>query len=206
MANWWERRVVPQLIRLGCGCQKLDALRAPVVGQAAGRILELGIGAGANLKWYNRSDVAQLVAIEPSAELRAMAAGAAAKLGLDVVLHDAAAEALPFADGSFDAVVCTYTLCTVSDPAQALREARRVLRDGGRLLFCEHGLAPDAGVARWQRRLEPVWVPVMGGCHLSRPVRGAIEGVFRIDDWQGGYQPDAPRIAGWMESGRAIAA
>lgn len=204
MANWWDRKVVPQLIRVGCGCQKLDALREPVVGRAAGRVLELGIGAGANLRWYDRGKVAEITAIEPSEALRAMSVAEARRQGLGLSVIDAAAEALPFAEGSFDSVVCTYTLCTVADPAQALREVRRVLRPGGHLLFCEHGLAPQDGVARWQRRIEPVWARLMGGCHLARPVRAAIEPLFRIEQWNGQYQPGAPRFAGWMESGVAL--
>ena len=205
MANWWEKKVVPHIIRLACGCQMFDPLREPVVGRADGRVLELGVGAGANLRWYDRTRVSGITAIEPSAELREMAKAAALELGLGLNVLDAGAEALPFADASFDTVVCTYTLCTVGDEVQSLREARRVLRPGGQLLFCEHGLAPDAGVARWQRRIEPLWTPVFGGCHLSRPVRGSIERFFRVDQWQGAYAEKSPRVFGWMESGCATA-
>jgi ubiquinone/menaquinone biosynthesis C-methylase UbiE len=205
MANWWERKIVPHIIRCGCGCQQLAELRAPVVGQAAGRVLELGIGAGANLRHYDAARVGSITGIEPSPELRAMARAAHRPENPSLEVIDAAAEALPFADASFDTVVCTFTLCTVADNHQALSEARRVLRPGGRLLFCEHGLAPDAGVQRWQRRLDPLWAKVFGGCHIIRPVRAAIEQAFRIEAWRGGYQPGGPKVAGWMESGSALA-
>jgi len=204
MGGWWDRRIVPHIVRLGCGCQKLAELRAPVVGQAQGRVLELGMGAGANLGHYDPRRVASVTGVEPSPELRAMARAANLPGNPPLELIDARGEALPFDDASFDTIVCTFTLCTVGDEAETLREARRVLRPGGKLLFCEHGLAPDAGVQTWQRRLDPAWGKVFGGCHLSRPVRESIAQVFRIEQWQGGYQPGTPRIAGWMETGAAV--
>jgi len=206
MANWWERKVVPQIIRLGCGCQKLATMREPVVGQAQGKVLELGLGAGANLRYYDPQRVESLTGVEPSPELRAIARSAWRPQNPALELLDGRAEALPFADASFDTVVCTFTLCTVDDHAQAVREARRVLRPGGKFLFCEHGLAPDAGVQRWQRRVDPVWARLFGGCHVTRPVRETIAREFRVEQWQGEYQEGTMRLAGWMESGVATAA
>jgi len=205
MSGWWDRKVVPHIIRLGCGCQKLAELREPIVSQASGKVLELGIGAVANLRWYDRAKVSGITAIEPSPELRAMARAARRDVNPELEVIDAPAEALPFADASFDTVVCTFTLCTVHDHNQAVREARRVLRPGGRLLFCEHGLAPEPGVQRWQRRIDPLWAPVFGGCHIIRPVRETIAKAFRIEQWQGGFQEGSPKLAGWMESGTAVA-
>jgi len=206
MANWYERRILPHIIRIGCGCAEFDALREPLIGRASGEVLELGIGAGANLRWYDPRNVAKITAVEPSPELRAMAAKAERPDGLAVEVRDGMAEALPFAEAQFDTVVCTYTLCTVGDPDQTLREARRVLRPGGRLLFCEHGLAPDPGIARWQKRLDRVWPKVFGGCHTARPVRETIARHFDVRDWEGGFQPKIVRLMGWMEHGSAVAA
>lgn len=206
MANWWERTVVPQLIRLGCGCQKLAPLREPVIAGAGGRVLELGLGAGANLPFYDTTRVAEVTGIEPSAELRAIARAAWRAGQPELNLIDAPAEALPFGDASFDTVVCTFTLCTVRDNDQAVREARRVLRPGGRLLFCEHGLSPDAGVQRWQGRIDPVWSALCGGCHITRPVRATIERAFRLETWRGGYVDSMGlKISAWVESGVAVA-
>jgi len=205
MASWYERRVVPHIIRLGCGCQTLGEYRQQVVPQAKGRVLELGFGAGANLRFYDSARVTQLIGIEPSPELRTIAARAERAPGLAVDLQAGEGEHLPFEDASFDSVVCTYTLCTVADHDRTLAEARRVLRPGGLFLFSEHGAAPDPDVARWQQRLDPLWSRIFGGCHITRNVRASIERRFTIDSHHARYQPGAPKLAGWMEWGRAIA-
>jgi ubiquinone/menaquinone biosynthesis C-methylase UbiE len=206
MASWYERKVVPQIIRLACGCAALAENRQEVVSQAKGRVLELGLGAGANLPYYDTGAVSEVVGVEPSAELRAIAEKAERPPALKLDLREGAAEELPFEAGVFDCVVCTFTLCTVGDPGRALSEARRVLRPGGTFLFCEHGASPDADVLRWQRRLDPIWKRLFGGCHLSRDVSGGIGQAFTIETIRKGYQPKGPKIASWMELGRAVAA
>jgi ubiquinone/menaquinone biosynthesis C-methylase UbiE len=203
MASWYDRFVVPRMIRCACGSAMIARYRQQVVPQAHGAVLELGIGAGANLAFYDPDRVMGLTGLEPSAELRAMAQRATRPAGLAVTLVSGEGEALPFPSESFDTVVCTYTLCSVHDPAAVLAEAWRVLRPGGELRFAEHGRAPEAGVARWQRRIEPVWKPLAGGCHLTREVHRAVETQFGATQWQGGYSPGAPRVFGWMEWGVA---
>jgi ubiquinone/menaquinone biosynthesis C-methylase UbiE len=202
--SWYDRVVVPQIVRLGCGCAMMDEHRLRVVPKARGRVLEIGVGAGANLRFYDSALATHVVGIEPSPQLLAMAERAR-PAGLSCELAANAAEALPFASESFDSIVCTFTLCSVEDPMRALEEARRVLKRGGRLLFCEHGRAPDPGVFKWQRRIEPLWKRAFGGCHLTRPVRGNIERHFQIDACEGAYQGKGPSIAGWMEWGEASA-
>ena len=126
---------------------------------------------------------------------------------LKVEVRDGTAEALPFADHSFDCIVCTFTLCSVHTPAAALAQARRVLKPGGTLLFAEHGLAPDADVEKWQHRIEPLWKKLAGGCHLTRPVTRAIaDAGFRITASDSMYLPGTPRFAGWSEWGSATPA
>jgi ubiquinone/menaquinone biosynthesis C-methylase UbiE len=205
MTSWYQRAIVPHIIRLGCGCALLGEYRQQVVPKARGRVLEIGLGAGTNLRFYDPANVTHVLGVEPSPELRAMAARAERPTTIPVEMVAAAGEALPFATESFDTVVCTFTLCSVGDVGQTLAESRRVLKLGGRFLFCEHGRSPDPGVQKWQRRIEPVWKTVFGGCHITRPVRGNIERYFAINEWTGGYQSRGPRIAGWMEWGEAIA-
>ena len=205
MASWYERRILPHIIRLGCGCEAIAEYRELIVPQAKGRVLELGFGAGANLDYYDPAAVSQVVGIEPSPELRAIAGKAPRAEGLNVDLCAGVGEHLAFDDASFDSIVCTYTLCTVDDPGRTLAEARRMLRPGGLFLFREHGAAPDQNVARWQRRLDPLWQRLFGGCHLTRHVRANIERHFVIDAHEARYQPGVPKLAGWMEWGRAIA-
>jgi len=205
MFGWYERHVVPWIVRCGCGSEALDDYRKQVVPQAQGTVLELGVGAGANLPFYDATKVKRLVGIEPSPELRTIAARAERAVGLDVAIQAGEGENLEFEDASFDSIVCTFTLCSVTDPQRTLAEARRVLRPGGVLLFSEHGAAPDAKVARWQRRLDPLWSRIMGGCHITRNVRAHIEQHFAIDKHDALYQPEVPKLLGWMEWGRAVA-
>ena len=204
MAGFYQKHILPRFIGCACGTKPIMKQRAKIVPKAAGEVLELGIGAGHNLAFYDPAAVTGVTAIEPSAELRAAAAAAPRAPGLRLDLQDGVAEALPFDAARFDCIVCTYTLCTVGDVAATLREARRVLKPGGTLLFCEHGLAPDATVARWQRRIDPVWKRIAGGCHLSRPVAPTIAAQgFAIERLDTMYLPGTPRFAGWNEWGAA---
>lgn len=205
MASFYDRRILPWLLSKGCAAKPIMMQRAKVVPGAEGRVLELGIGSGLNLPFYDPAKVTSVSGVDPSAELRALALAAPRPEGLDVSIAEGEAEALPFEDHSFDSVVCTFTLCSVHSPPAALAEARRVLKPGGRLFFCEHGLSPDLDVAAWQHRIEPVWKRLTGGCHLTRPVTKAIAlAGFRIEQADNMYLPSTPRIAGWSEWGSAV--
>lgn len=170
MANLYERYCLPHLIDLACGIKPILGQREKIVPRASGEVLEVGIGTGRNLPYYDPGKVARLSGLDPGAEMHAKARRRSSEAGLPVELLTLSAEAIPADDASFDTVVITFTLCSIPEPAAALCEMRRVLRPGGRLLFCEHGLAPDAGVARWQRRLTPVWRRVAGNCHMDRDI------------------------------------
>lgn len=204
MTSFYDRHILPRLIGCACGAGAIAKQRAKIVPRAAGRVLELGIGGGLNLAFYNPALVTSITGVDPSAELRDRALAATRPDGLKVEIVAGEAERLSFDDHSFDTVVCTFTLCSVHTPAAVLAEARRVLKPGGRFLFCEHGLAPDASVARWQRRIEPFWTPLAGGCHLTRPVGAAVAAAgFVIDETQTFYMPKTPRPLGWCELGVA---
>lgn len=177
-----------------------------VVPLARGDVLELGAGGGINAQFYDAAKVKSLRGIDPSPALLDRARTAWDQAGsIEAEIVAGVAEDLPFAAASFDTVVTTFTLCSVNDHAKALSEARRVLRPGGTLLFLEHGASPDAGPAKWQRRIEPVWKRMMGNCHITRPVADAIAGAgFGVTDRNGRYMDKTPRFVGWVEWGSAV--
>ncbi len=180
--NWYDRTLLPYLIDFACGVGPIREQRMKVIPLAQGRILEVGIGTGLNLPLYDRARITAITGVEPSLRMHRLARKRARRAGIEVELVGLSAEKLPFPDASFDTVVSTYTLCTIPDPVAALREMRRVLAPGGKLLFSEHGLAPDRRVASWQGRLQPCWSSLAGGCMLDRD----IPALFR----QAGLQPD----------------
>jgi len=204
MTSFYDRYVLPRFIGCACGAGIIAKQRARIVPRAEGRVLELGIGGGLNLAFYDPAKVTSVTGIDPSEGLRDVAMAAPRSPDLKVEILAGTAETLGFEDHSFDTVVCTFTLCSVQAPAAVLAQARRVLKPGGRFLFCEHGLAPDPKVARWQRGLEPFWTPLAGGCHLTRPVGATITAAgFAIDEGQAFYMPKTPRPLGWCELGVA---
>lgn len=205
----WERYVVPPLVSAACSTKPIRKQREKVVPLAEGRVLELGCGAGANFDYYDRDRVERLFALEPSGGMitRARKAAQDSGLGEQVEFMAAGAEAVPLDDHSVDTVMITFVLCTIPDWQAALTETRRVLRPGGRVLFSEHGLAPDAGVAKWQRRVEPVWKRLAGGCHLTRDITAMFHDAgFRTDGAETMYLPNSPKIAGFVSWGAATPA
>jgi len=169
-ANWYDRHVLPRALDLACGMSMVSRQRQKVVPLAHGRVLEIGIGTGLNLRHYDRSRVTHITGLDPALQMHPLARERSLALGLTVELIGLAAEQIPCPDASFDTVVMTYTLCTIAEPLAALREMRRVLVPEGRLLYCEHGYAPEAPVRAWQERLQPLWGKVAGGCQLGRNI------------------------------------
>jgi len=207
MASWWERHGVPRLIKCACSQGQIMKVRSQIVPNASGDVLELGCGGGINMEFYNPARVTSFTGLDPSPELLAMSRAAAQARGMVADIQGGVGEAMPFASGRFDTVVTTFTLCSVADQAAVLSEIRRVLKPGGTALFLEHGAAPDAGVAKWQRRIEPLWKRIGGNCHLTRPISGAYEAAgFAVDRQAAAYIPKSPRPFGWYEYGAARAA
>jgi ubiquinone/menaquinone biosynthesis C-methylase UbiE len=204
MTSFYDRHIMPRLIGCACSSKPVMKQRAKVVPRASGKVLELGIGGGLNLAFYDPARVDSVIGVDPSLELRDRAMAAPRPEGLKGEIREGVAEAMPFEDGEFDSVVCTFTLCSVHSPQKALAEAKRVLKPGGRFLFSEHGRSPDAGVAKWQDRVNPVWKALAGGCHLTRPVIASIaEAGFALGETDRMYLPGTPRIMGWAEWGEA---
>jgi ubiquinone/menaquinone biosynthesis C-methylase UbiE len=200
--GFYAKHVLPRLIDLAMRHPLARERRAALVPLARGEVLEIGIGSGLNLPFYS-SAVTRLRGIDPSAELLAIAGSKLDVAGFPVELLLEGAERLSVSDASVDTVLTTWTLCSIPDPARALAEMRRVLRPGGRLLFVEHGSAPDAAVRRWQKRLDPVWTRLAGGCHLDRRIDELIRSSgFGMERLQARYLP-GPRALTFTYEGSA---
>jgi ubiquinone/menaquinone biosynthesis C-methylase UbiE len=185
--GFYEDRILPHLINLAMRNRRLIPYRERVISAAEGRVLEIGIGSGLNLPFY-ATTAKHVVGLDPSPRLLAMAQKGARHSAIPVELVESGAEVVPLHDRSFDTVVTTWTLCSIPDASRALSEMRRVLRPGGRLLFVEHGRAPDTGVRWWQDHLTPVWKRLSGGCHLNRAISEMLEhSGLRIDRLNVGY-------------------
>ena len=200
--GFYQRRIVPHLIDLAMRNHRLEIYRGRAIGDARGVVLEIGVGSGVNLPLY-RSPVDRVFAIDPAPELLQLADSKAADASIPVTLIRASAEQLPFVDASFDAVVMTWTLCSIPNPVAALREVRRVLNPGGQLAFVEHGLSPESRIARWQQRLTPCWKRIAGDCHLDRKTDDLIRAAgFELTDIETGYIT-RPKLWTFMYEGRA---
>jgi|SRR5579885_123981 len=198
----YQDHVLPLLIHLSMRQRNLAAYRARAVPAAQGRVLEIGIGSGLNLPYYGTA-VEQIIGLDPSPKLLAMAREAARQTAIPLELIENSAEAIPLYNRSIDTIVTTWTMCSIPDVQRALGEMRRVLKPGGRLLFVEHGRSPDPGVCRWQDRLTPIWRRVGGGCHLNRTISELIEDAgFRIEQIETGYMR-GPKPMTFMYEGAA---
>ena len=199
-ADW----VVPRLCHLSMRSKRLEPFRQRVVGAAEGRVLEIGIGSGLNLPFYGPA-VQSVIGLDPSPALIGMAERVAKGSPIPAELLQGSAEQIPLDRSSVDTVVMTWVGCSIPDGDAALSEVRRVLRPGGRLLFIEHGRAPDAGVARWQDRLTPAWLWLTGGCHLNRRIDDSLRTAgYRIDRIDAGYFLPGPRILTFWSEGSAV--
>jgi ubiquinone/menaquinone biosynthesis C-methylase UbiE len=207
--SFYDKYILPSFLNCACGAKPILYQRGKVVPLAEGLVLEVGIGSGLNIPFYTADKVSKVIGLDPSPELNEMAekvvAKTAAENGLDVEIILGSAEEMPFPDDYFDSVVITYTLCTIPNADAASREIQRVLKPGGKLIFCEHGLAPDAGVAKWQGRIDPFWGKIAGGCHLNRDIPELIKSAgFRFENLEQMYLPSTPKFAGYNYWGVAV--
>lgn len=202
MPNLYEKYVLPKLIDAACSQPPMTALRSRYVSQARGNVLEIGIGSGLNLAHYG-DGVSSVTGVDPAAELTEKARERAERVDVPVEVLGVSGEALDLDDNHFDSVVCTWTLCSIPNPYRAVDEMRRVLKPGGKLIFVEHGRSDDAGVAKWQRRVEPIWKIIGGGCHLTRRADELLtDGGFVVTHQESGYE-QGPKIAAFMVHGLA---
>jgi ubiquinone/menaquinone biosynthesis C-methylase UbiE len=200
--GFYQDQVVPLLINLSMRQKNLAAYRGRVVPAAEGRVLEIGIGSGLNLPFYS-SNARQVIGLEPSLKLLAMARRSGRATSQHVKFIEGSAEKIPLDNGSIDTVVTTWTLCSIPAASEALREVRRVLKPAGRLLFVEHGRAPEPNVQWWQDRLTPIWKRLGGGCHLNRAIGSLIEDAeFQFERLETGYMR-GPKPMTFMYEGSA---
>jgi ubiquinone/menaquinone biosynthesis C-methylase UbiE len=200
--KFYENWLVPRLLDLAMRNRALDRYRHSLIAEASGLVLEIGVGSGLNLRLYDGA-VDQVYGLDPSIELLGFARACVVDAIIPVSLVRGSAENLPFAGSVFDTVVMTWTLCSIPNPSTALSEMRRVLKPGGRLLFVEHGLSPESGVAGWQRWLTPPWRRISGGCHLDRKMDDLIRAAgFQIAALKTGYM-NGPKPWTFMYQGTA---
>ena len=202
--NFYDKYILPSLINCGCGTKPMRYQRQKIVPLAEGSVLEIGIGSGLNLPFYDLGKINKIWGLDPSTELNSMAKNVSTTIDVEVDFIIAGAEEIPLPDNSIDTVLLTYTLCTIAEVKDSIREMERVLKTSGRMLFCEHGLAPDEKVVRWQERLSPYWKKIAGGCHLNRNIPKIIEdSKFKIVKLESMYLPKTPKFAGFNYWGEA---
>ena len=196
--SFYDKYILPSFLNCACGSKPIKYQRGKVVPMAEGVVLEVGIGSGLNIPYYDSTKVSSIIGLDPSAELNNMAKKVAADEGFEVDFILSGAESIPLPDNHVDTVLITYTLCTIPDALSANKEMRRVLKPGGKMIFCEHGPAPDAGVAKWQARIDPYWGKIAGGCHLNRNIPQLIQDAgFTIQSMEQMYLPSTPKFAGY---------
>ena len=204
--GFYDKYILPHFLNCACGSKPILYQREKVVPMAEGLVLEVGIGSGLNIPFYDGSKVDKILGLDPSEELNRMALKVAADKGIPVEFILGGAEAIPLPDNHVDTVLVTYTMCTIPQVAAANKEILRVLKPQGQMIFCEHGLAPDANVSKWQNRIDPYWGKIAGGCHLNRNIPALItEAGFKIESMEQMYLPSTPRFAGYNYWGTAVA-
>ena len=194
----YNKYILPKFLNCACGSKPINNQRQKVVPLARGKVLDIGIGSGLNIPFYNSDKIDKVIGIDPSHELIELAKELAndSKASIDFVIGSA--ESIPYPDNFFDTVLVTYTMCTIPNVAIANKEMWRVLKDDGRLIFCEHGLAPDKKISKWQNRIDPFWGKIAGGCHLNRDIQKLItDAGFSFESLDKMYLPSTPKFAGY---------
>lgn len=194
----YKKYILPKVLNCTCGSKPINYQRAKIVPLAEGVVLDIGIGSGLNIPFYNKSKIKYLYGLDPSKELIEMAKPLANLNQIEIEFLECGAENIPLLDNSIDTVLITYTMCTIQDVILSNSEIKRVLKDNGKLLFCEHGLAPDKNIAKWQKRINPIWNKIAGGCNLNRNIPDIITSSgFKISSIEEMYLPNTPKFAGY---------
>jgi len=204
--GFYDKYILPHFLNCACGSKPVKYQREKVVPMAEGLVLEVGIGSGLNIPFYDAAKVDRILGLDPSEELNRMALKVAEQKGIPVDFILGGAEDMPLPDNHVDTVLVTFTMCTIPEVTAANKEMLRVLKPGGKMIFCEHSLAPDVKVSKWQSRLDPVWGKIAGGCHLNRDIPRLIKNAgFEIKTMEQMYLPSTPKFAGYNYWGTAVA-
>tara|TARA_B100000686_G_scaffold140897_1_gene148460 strand:+ start:5883 stop:6503 length:621 start_codon:yes stop_codon:yes gene_type:complete len=196
--GFYDKYILPTFLNCACGTKPMQYQRKKIVPFAKGDVLEIGIGSGLNLPFYDLDQINKIWGLDPSEELNSMAEKVARDIDIDVDLIIGGAEEIPLPENSIDTILLTYTLCTIPKVKDSIKEIERVLKPSGSMLFCEHGLAPDEKVAKWQQRLNPYWKKIAGGCNLNRDIPKIIQdSSFKITKLETMYLPSTPKFAGF---------
>ncbi len=201
----YEKYVLPKFLNCACGSKPISYQRKKVVPLAEGKVLEIGIGSGLNLPFYDKAKIDEIWGLDPSEQLSEMAKQVADEESMEVKFISSGAEDIPLPDNYFDCVLVTYTMCTIPEVQRANQEIRRVLKEDGKMIFCEHGEAPDQNIRKWQNRINPFWGKLAGGCNINRKIPSLIQDSgFDIIEMEAMYLPNTPKIAGYNYWGYAV--
>jgi len=196
--SWYEKFFLPKVCDKCCSTKPINYQRNKVVPLAKGIVLEIGIGSGLNIPFYNKNNIEKIIGLDPSEELNFLANKVAKKNNIEIDFIISGAEDIALPDNSVDTILITYTLCTIPDLDNSMAEMKRVLKSDGKFIFCEHGIAPDQNIVKWQSRINPIWKAIMGGCNINRNIPKIIsDGGFDITNISEMYLPSTPKIVGY---------
>ena len=202
--GFYDKYILPKVLNCACGSKPFNYQRDKIVPLADGVVLDIGIGSGLNIPFYNKTKIKYLYGLDPSKELLNIAKSSAKEKQFEIEFLECGAEDIPLPDKTIDTVLITYTMCTIPNVTLSNSEIMRVLKDDGKLLFCEHGLAPDTRVSKWQNTINPLWNKIAGGCNLNRNIPKLITSSgFRISNMEEMYLPSTPKFAGYNYWGTA---
>lgn len=203
--KFYESRVLPKLLTVLCNTKPNHYQRKKVVPLAIGDVVEIGVGPGLNLQYYNLDTVNKVIGIDPSDELNKIAKKNANKVNLDIEFNLSSAESIDLPTSSVDSVVCTFSLCSIPNPQKALKEIYRILKPGGKYYFCEHGISPDLSTRVFQNVTNVFYPKLSGGCHANRDILKLIsESGLKILEKDTMYLPGSVKFLGFNYWGVAI--
>ena len=200
----YEKYLLPKLLDKCCSTKPINYQRNKIVPHVKGTVLEIGIGSGLNIPYYNKSNIHKVYGLDPSAELCEMAEKTACDHQIDINFLVDSAEEIKLVSNTIDTILVTYTLCSIPNLNEALNEIKRVMKPEAKILFCEHGIAPDLKVRKWQNRINPLWSKMFGGCNINRDIPVILsDSGFKVNNLQQMYLPSTPKIVGYNYWGAA---